>query len=242
MIHIHYQDDHILVAWKPAGLLVHPSQLAPDSITLMSLLRDQLGEYVFPVHRLDRQTSGFVLFGRSAQAASELNQQFREHLIDKGYLALVRGHLKEKIYHVDYPVRAKRETQIHSAKSSFYELARCSKSWAIGRYAEARYTLVLAVPETGRRHQLRKHLVHLRHPIIGDRVYGDRHHNAFFRKETPWKRMMLSAVYLRFDSPDREQAVVLLHNRDDDFSNMLQSLFECDFTSQEQTIQRLMAE
>ena len=213
------------IVWKPPGLLIHPSNEAPDAYTLMHLVRNTLQQHVFPVHRLDRQTSGLVVFGLNSDAASQLNQQFRDKRVKKGYLALVRGFFTEELISLDRPVRPKREKKAYPAQTHFNLLCKSEKPWPVGSYEKARFSLVLAQPLSGRRHQIRKHLKHLKHPIIGDRMYGDGHYNKLIDAHFGWNRMMLTSVYLKLKSPFEDTTQEFYAICDEHFMELLEMFF-----------------
>ncbi len=185
---------------KPPGLLTTPSAMAPDRVTCMSLLRDQLGHRVYPVHRLDRATSGVLVFGRNPAAAGEWAAFFRDRRVCKTYLALVRGWVEPE-GEIDYPIEGARDGVRVPALTRYARLGTVEVAVPVGRYPTARYSLVRACPVTGRRHQIRRHFKHLRHPLVVDPEYGDVHHNRFFR-ERYGRRLMLHAWTLEF--PDRQ--------------------------------------
>ena len=206
-----HRDDSIVAINKPSGLLVHRSGLAADRVTCMTLLRDELGEWVYPVHRLDRGASGVLLFALNSDAAALLSAQFADRSTIKNYLAVVRGWAPPEAV-VDYPLDD--DERLGSprveARTSLRRLATVELEHAVGRYTTARYSLVDASPHTGRRHQIRRHLAHLRHPIIGDSVHGDGHHNRFFRETLGIDRLLLHGRTLTFDHP-ATSATMTLH-------------------------------
>lgn len=177
---------------KPCGLLTVPSALAPDKQTCMSALRDQLGARVYPVHRLDRATSGVLLFARTSESARMIAEIFADRSVSKTYIAVVRGHLLEPGT-IDHPIAETKHARPTEAITQFTPLSQIELPIPVGRYATARYTLLSLTPLTGRNHQLRRHLAHLRHPIIGDTIYGDGRHTAMFRQQLGIHRLMLHA-------------------------------------------------
>ena len=197
-----YCDNALVAINKPSGLLVHRSGMASDRITCMTLLRDQLGRWVFPVHRLDRGASGVLLFALDAESASSLATRFAERTVGKTYLALVRGWAPEHAV-VDYPLDDDevRGSERVEARTTVTRLASAEIEAAVGRYPTSRYSLVAAEPHTGRRHQIRRHLAHLRHPIIGDAVHGDGRHNRFFRETYGVGRLLLHGLRLEIEHP-----------------------------------------
>lgn len=197
-----YNDADIIAINKPPGILVHRSRLSEDKVFVLQLLRDQIGQRLFPAHRLDRGTSGVLLFGKSSEAASALGIQLMDKAMDKKYLALVRGFVPEQDT-IDYPL-ADEETGkgMAPAVTHYRRLDQVCVEMAIGlRYPTARFSLVEIEPETGRRHQIRKHFAHLRHPIIGDPRHGDVKQNKYFREQFGIHRLLLHARQLSFRHP-----------------------------------------
>ncbi|MGH7790412.1 MAG: pseudouridine synthase [Candidatus Binatia bacterium] len=211
-----YRDDDLVAVHKPAGLLVHRSSIdTRASHFLLQTLRDQIGAAVHPVHRLDKATSGIVVFALHAQAASRLAEAFRDGAVAKTYVAVVRGWAPGAV-DVDHPLRdiadrrARRRTlDTREAFTAVRCLARAEFNSPVGRYATARYSLVTCRPRTGRRHQIRRHMKHLRHPIIGDVNYGDGAHNRFFREALGITRLLLAASVLRLPHPRTGETIEL---------------------------------
>ncbi len=196
-----YQDAHYVAIDKPPGLLVHRSRISQDRAFALQTLRDQLGRHVYPVHRLDRATSGVLLFALSAEAARRLVAEFERQAVDKEYLAVVRGWVEERGL-IDHPVADDEGSGIAQAARTRYGcLARVELPFAVDRYPTSRYSLVSASPETGRRQQIRKHFKHLSHPLIGDTTHGNGRHNRFFREEFGVRRLLLMAHRLTFRQP-----------------------------------------
>ncbi len=196
-----YRDEHCAAVHKPAGLLVHPTRLAAgETDSALSRVRRQLGQPVFPVHRLDRPTSGVLLFALSPEGARGLCQSFRDGAVTKVYRAVARGWVEPEGT-VDHPLATLRGTARRPARTIYRRLATAEVPEAVGRYPTARYSLVEARPHTGRTHQLRRHFAHLSHPILGDTVYGDGRHNRFFRQGFAVARLCLWAVGLTVPAP-----------------------------------------
>jgi len=195
-----YHDDDLVAIQKPSGWFVHQTDLDRYAKACMPVLRDQIGQWVYPVHRLDRGTSGVVLFALSSDIARELGVAFSSRTVKKRYLALVRGYLPQE-GHIDHAYRLPDSDKLVDAVTDFQCLGTVELPHAVGRYDTARYSLMQAMPLTGRQHQIRRHCAHLRHPIIGDVRYGDRHHNQFFRSHFSLDRLLLMAVELGFDHP-----------------------------------------
>lgn len=206
-----YRDEHLVVIDKPPGLLVHRSEIdRHETRFAIQLLRDQIGQRVWPAHRLDRGTSGVLLFGLSAEIAARLGAQFAAGSVDKRYWAVVRGHppAAGEIDHAlsrqrdDYEFRGERSSdEAQPALTRYRRLAEIELPEAVDRYPTSRYALLELEPVTGRRHQLRRHLKHLAHPIIGDATYGKGRHNRFFAERFGCRRLLLACVGMAFDHP-----------------------------------------
>lgn len=211
LLTILYQDEYLVAIDKPAGMLVHRSFLDKhETLFVLQTLRNQLGRHVFPVHRLDRPTSGVLVFALSADIARLLTEQQQQHRWQKMYLAVVRGHLKEAQL-LDYPLKeqldaiadkkARQDKIAQPAQTRIWPLAHTELPIAVGRYSTARFSLVALQPLTGRKHQLRRHLAHLRHPIIGDTSHGDAKQNRAFAGYMGISQLLLRAISLRFVHP-----------------------------------------
>ncbi|MDO4777374.1 MAG: pseudouridine synthase [Cardiobacteriaceae bacterium] len=204
---VRYRDADIVIADKPAGLLVHRSPVDRHAHEfLLQRLRDDVGARLYPVHRLDRPTSGIMVFACHPEAARFLAAQFESGAVQKTYLALVRGWPQSQ--RIDYPlqtldaVTAKKSGEHQEAQSRLRLIARYELPIAHARHPASRYALVALAPETGRRHQLRRHLKHVFHPIIGDTSYGDLKQNRAFAEWCGASRLWLHAASLSFVHPD----------------------------------------
>jgi tRNA pseudouridine65 synthase len=206
-----YRDEHIVVIDKPPGLLVHRSEIdRHETRFAIQILRDQIGQRVWPAHRLDRGTSGVLLFALNSSTASRLGQQFEKGSIDKRYWAIVRGFPAEH-GSIDHPLSRQRDAyefqgeassnEAQEALTRFRKLAEVELPVAVDRYPSSRYALLELEPVTGRRHQIRRHLKHISHPIIGDATYGKGRHNRFFAEQLGCQRLLLACVQLVFDHP-----------------------------------------
>lgn len=218
MLEILYQDEYLVAINKPAGMLVHRSWLDKhETVFAMQTLRDQIGQHVFPIHRLDRPTSGVLLFALDSETAKRMCEQFEQHLVKKVYLAVVRGWLNGE-GQIDYPLKVVQdkiadkfsgEKEAQTAITDYRCLAKAELDYQIGKHQTARFSLIELFPKTGRKHQLRRHLKHLFHPIIGDSKYGDLHQNRAFSSYTDCTRLMLHAQQLRFVHPYSLQEITL---------------------------------
>ena len=206
-----FLDEHLVAVAKPPGLLVHRSAVdRRETESALQLTRDRIGRRVYPVHRLDRPTSGVLLFALSPETAAVLAASFSNRHVTKRYLTVVRGVIPEEGV-VDYPLveepdrmtdrLARSGKGAQEAVTSFHRLATAELPFPSGRYPTSRYSLVEARPLTGRKHQIRRHCKHLHHPVIGDTTYGDGLHNRRFREEFACTRLLLHALSLTVPHP-----------------------------------------
>jgi len=206
-----YRDEDIVVIDKPPGLLVHRSEIdRHETRFAIQILRDQIGQRVWAAHRLDRGTSGVLLFGLSREIAAALGRQFAAGTVEKRYWAVVRGFPPVEGT-IDHPLSRPRDpylfrgeqssTEAQPALTHYRKLAEIELPVAVDRYPTSRYALLELEPLTGRRHQLRRHLKHIAHPIIGDATYGKGRHNRFFAEQFDCRRLLLACTELHFDHP-----------------------------------------
>lgn len=194
-----YEDEQFVAINKPPGILVHRTKISEDNTFVLQLLRKQLQQRLYPIHRLDRATSGVLVFGKSKAAAGILGEQIREKKVEKNYLAIVRGYVEAQAT-IDYPLAPEPHRAKQEAITHYQKIAQVEFPAAIGRYPTARYSFVHIQTETGRRHQIRKHFSHLRHPIIGDKRHGDLHHNKYFKESLHIPRLLLHAAHFSFSN------------------------------------------
>jgi tRNA pseudouridine65 synthase len=212
-IELLFVDPHLVVANKPSGLLVHRGW-ADDADVALFRVRDAIGQRVFPVHRLDRGTSGALLFARTAEAAATLGRAFEAGKVDKRYLALVRGTPPESGV-IDYPIPKTEDGPRVPARSRFRRIARS---------AVDRCSLVEVMPETGRLHQVRRHMSHLSHPLVGDVRHGSGEINRRYRAKYNLHRLALHAHFLAFDHPLTGARLEITAPLPEDFASALIAL------------------
>ena len=232
-IDIIYEDEFLVAINKEAGLLVHRSWLDKDETRFaMQLTRDAVGCHVFPVHRLDRPTSGVLLFAKSSAVARTLTEAFTEHNVTKQYLAVVRGYMPDHGT-VDYALSFKPDAIAdkfanldkppQEAVTHWQSLAQIELPFAVSKkHDTSRYSLVRLIPETGRKHQLRRHMRHLFHHIVGDTSHGDGRHNRFFRTQYDCARMLLHAQTLSLTHPVTGEPLLLKAGLDDQWMHIMQ--------------------
>ncbi|SMC69423.1 tRNA pseudouridine65 synthase [Desulfocicer vacuolatum DSM 3385] len=267
-LEIIYRDKELVVVNKPAGLLVHRSAMdRHETQFALQMTREQVGGRVFPVHRLDRPTSGLLVFALNRHGARELSRQFENKQVKKVYLAVVRGYLQgagtidhglENIKKGKIKTKVTCDTipplhgngfegattvqgQVSQGKEQKKDRTAlpCSKQAAItdyvnlatvelpvrvDKYPTSRYSLVALYPGTGRRHQLRRHMKHISHPIVGDTIYGKSRHNDFFKHTLHCKGLLLCAVNISFVHPVTGTKINLWARPDDRFQGVLDRL------------------
>lgn len=203
-----YQDDFLVAINKPAGLLVHRTKLARDAREFaLQLLRDQLGYHVFPIHRLDRKTSGVLLFAKHADFVHPFQLAMQEINTQKRYVAIVRGFFPEEMF-VDHPLINEKGKE-QDAITHFRLLQQIEIPLPFGKFETSRYSLIEALPKTGRMHQIRKHLNHIRYPIIGDRPHGCNKQNSLFLKEFSLTKMLLHAESITLMHPFSNEEMMI---------------------------------
>ena len=219
MLSILYRDNDLIAVNKPPGLLVHPSKMAYDATEFaLHQLRDQIGAWVFPTHRLDRKTSGVLLFALNKEIQVLINKAFQNGEVKKKYLAIVRGYTEDSGL-IDYALKNDRN-KVQEAQTAFRTLAKSEMDYPSGKHQTSRYSLVQLEPSTGRYHQLRKHMAHIFHPIIGDRPHGCNKQNRLFKERYKLKDMMLHASELTISHPVTKEKLVIKARATKDFERM----------------------
>jgi len=199
-LEIIFENDILIAINKPHGLLVHRTRIAADAEEFaLQLLRDQTGQRVYPAHRLDRKTSGVLLFAKTPEANSTIQRLFRERLVTKVYKAVVRGWIPQEGV-IDYAIGENGKTQ--AAQTTYQLIQKFELNIPSGKHLTSRYSLVTLTPHTGRYHQLRKHLAHIFHPIIGDRPHGCNKQNKIWKERFGMTKMLLHAEQIRFELPE----------------------------------------
>jgi tRNA pseudouridine65 synthase len=211
MLDIIFEDDYLVLIDKPAGLLVHRTRQAyGEEENALTQLRDQIGSWVSPVHRLDRATSGILLFAKNEEILPLLKTMFMERKIQKNYLAIVRGIPSEKEVLIDHPLRSERSNKLQEAQTKYKVIAEAEIPFnSTGRYPTSRYSLMEMDLLTGRTHQIRRHLAHVRHYIVGDKKHGDNKQNQFFEKQFSIHNLLLHSWKLSFIHPINKNLISL---------------------------------
>ena len=229
-----YQDEHLVAVNKPSGLLVHRSAIDRHATGIaMKIVRDQLGQWVYPLHRLDKSTSGALVFALDPDTARAMTRAFMEAQVSKGYLAIVRGFTAEG-GRIDHPLKDRGDKMTGREQNGdrlgkrsvtdYRRLATVELPQPVGRYATARYSLVAAAPLTGRTHQIRRHMKHLFHPVVGDTTYGDGRQNEFFRRKFNCRRLLLHAATIAFSHPWTGRRLSIQAPLDHEFCAVIEAL------------------
>ncbi len=229
-----YQDEYLVAVNKPSGLLVHRSDIARhETENAMKIVRNQLRQWVYPFHRLDRSTSGVLVFALDQETARRMTQLFIDNKISKDYLAVVRGYTREE-ERIDHPLKERRDKMTdqkadedkpgQQAVTAYRRLATVELPLPVGPYATARYSLLQVKPLTGRNHQIRRHMKHIFHPVVGDTTHGDGKQNDFFRKNFNCRRLLLHANTIEFIHPYTCGQVVIQAPLDNAFNTLLKAL------------------
>lgn len=212
---------------KPSGLLVHRSPIdRRETEFAVQILRDQIGQFVYPVHRLDKPTSGVLLFALDKESAKLIGEQFRSRESKKSYLAVVRGYIDESGV-IEHALSVKldkiadkdssNDKEAQEATTHYRRVATVEIPYAVGKYDKTRYSLVSLEPQTGRKHQLRRHMKHISHHILGDTKYGRGEHNKLIREEFNCHRMLLHASSLQIKHPYTNDTLIIKAPLDETF-------------------------
>lgn len=232
-LNILYRDDRLIAINKPSGLLVHRSLIDKHETRFaLQLLRNQIGQRVYPVHRLDKPTSGVLLFALDEDSARRMGEQFECNAVQKRYLAVVRGYTLEKET-IDYALReeqdrltdarARQDKPAQPAITNYQRLSTLEIPISDGRHPTSRYSLLDILPRTGRKHQIRRHMKHIFHPIIGDTTHGDGRHNRRFQQHFNCRRLLLAAQELRFTHPYTGEQILIRAPLDGDFQRVIEA-------------------
>jgi tRNA pseudouridine65 synthase len=216
MLEILYIDDYLAIVHKPAGWLVHRTPLDKgETRFVLQTLRDQIGQRVWPVHRLDKGTSGVLVFARNAEVARTLGQAFESgEGLHKTYYAMVRGWpvdeglIDHALKRMPDDMRSERE-EYQASQTRFTTLRRGELPLRHGAFSSIRWAEVQLQPLTGRRHQLRRHMKHIAHPIIGDATHGKGPLNRAIAEHLGAQRLWLHAMRLEMRHPVNASQLVI---------------------------------
>jgi len=232
VLEILYRDEWLVAINKPAGLLVHRSMIdRHETRFALQMTRNQIGQHVYPVHRLDKPTYGVLLFALDPDTARLMTEQFTARETTKRYLAVVRGHTAEE-ESINYPLKevldkksdrkSDPDKAAQQAITAYKRLATVELPYPVGRYETARYSLLKITPKTGRKHQIRRHMKHIFHPVVGDTTHGDGKHNQLFRGQFKCHRLLLAASSLSFKHPVSGKSVTIKAAIDETFNSIIE--------------------
>jgi len=200
-----YEDNDYVAIDKPPGHHVHPPENSrwkvPKELVCLYWVRDQLGHYVYPIHRLDAATGGLVLFGKNPEAARKIQELIQSKTISKNYVTVARGYTPD-FGIIETPLLSDSSDLMLPSLTQFTTLSKIELNHSVSKiHSTTRYSLLKTEPKTGRYHQIRRHLASLSHPIIGDIKHGDSRHNRFFREQLKVSGLLLHSFEISFVQP-----------------------------------------
>ena len=235
MLDVLYEDEHLIAVDKPAGMLVHPSWLDKQADQFaVSEAAKIAGQKLHTLHRLDRPTSGVLLFGKHPEVARRMQTQFMDQSIQKEYICIARGWTKnEGVF--DQPLKeqhdkiadkfADPDKPPQPAVTEYLKLGHTELAIPVSKYPKARYSLLLARPKTGRKHQIRRHFRKASHHLLGDTRFGDGRHNKFFIQNFDWRELCLRSVSMTFSHPMvSDQTLVIRSGLNSTWQQLLEQL------------------
>ncbi|WP_233897984.1 pseudouridine synthase [Tenacibaculum piscium] len=225
-----YEDAYILCVSKPNNIVVHHayhSRNVSDEDSLLQILFNQFGQKFYPIHRLDRKTSGIILLAKETKYVSKFQELFTNNEIQKTYYGIVRGHAPASKT-IDSPVKGRDSDVYKEAETHLKTVANIILDIPVKPYETSRYSLVKMKPTTGRLHQLRIHLNKISHPLIGDPKYGDKNHNIMFIDNFDCENLFLHAYSLEFSHPFSSEKLLIKANFPKDWTTVFKR-FEWDF-------------
>lgn len=212
-----YEDEQLMAVDKPRDIHVHPTKLSRGEDSVKSILEEELGYTLFPAHRLDRPVGGVLLIAKDSETASKLGLAIRTRdAMDKRYLCIVRGWI-EGSGTIDRPMRQAPGKPEREAATRWQTLATTEAEWSDGIFPGSRYSLVECILETGRYHQIRRHLARVSHPVLGDILHGDNPRNRIWKEKTGLDGLMLRAHRLSFLHPASGMRISLTAPKDQRF-------------------------
>lgn len=226
-LEIIYQDSYCLLVTKPNNVLVHHAHHSRNKIdekSLVQLIEDQLGSRYFPIHRLDRKTSGIILLASKKEYVSTFQALFTNKEIKKVYYGVVRGYSQENRI-IDSPVKGRDALVYKEAETHLKRLDKIELNIPVKPYDSSRYSLVELTPTTGRMHQLRIHMNKLSTPLINDPKYGDKNHDTMYGEQFGWTNLFLHAGSLAFTHPFSNQELVLKSSFPNDWIQLFEKFY-----------------
>ena len=219
-----YQDNYCLLVTKPNNVLVHHahhSRNKIDEVSLIQLIENQFGKRYYPIHRLDRKTSGIILLASKREYVASFQALFTTNEIQKIYFGVVRGFSQEHLI-INSPVKGRDALVYKDAETQLKLLDKITLNIPVKPYDSSRYSLVELKPTTGRMHQLRIHMNKVSTPLINDAKYGDKNHDLMYAKQFGWKNLFLHAGSLEFIHPFTNQKLILKSSFSEDWIKLFQ--------------------
>ncbi|MDB4851139.1 pseudouridine synthase [Flavobacteriaceae bacterium] len=226
-LEIIFKDSYCLLVTKPNNVLVHHAHHSRNKIdekSLVQLIEDQLGSRYFPIHRLDRKTSGIILLASKKEYVSTFQALFTNKEIKKVYYGVVRGYSQENRI-IDSPVKGRDALVYKEAETHLKRLDKIELNIPVKPYDSSRYSLVELTPTTGRMHQLRIHMNKLSTPLINDAKYGDKNHDTMYREQFGWTNLFLHAGSLAFTHPFSNQELILKSSFPNDWIQLFEKFY-----------------
>ena len=226
-LEIVYEDNDVLVVNKPAGMVVHPAPGNPNG-TLVNAIMYHCGDNLSSingvirpgiVHRIDKDTSGLLMVAKNDKTHAGLSQQLKDHSLTRRYMAIVYNNIKEAEGTVDAPIGRDPANRLRNAVVYQNSREAVTHYHVLERFGD--FTLIEAVLETGRTHQIRVHMTHIKHPLLGDELYGPQKKNKLGAS-----RQMLHAGVLGFVHPGTGEYIEFQVDPPEDFQKVLTKLRE----------------
>jgi len=223
-LEIIYQDNYCLLVTKPNNVLVHHAHHSRNKIeeeSLIQLIENQFGKRYYPIHRLDRKTSGIILLASKREYVASFQALFTNNEIQKIYYGVVRGFSEDNKV-INSPVKGRDALVYREAETQLNCLDKIELNIPVKPYDSSRYSLVELKPKTGRMHQLRIHMNKVSTPLINDAKYGDKNHDLMYAKQFGWKNLFLHAGSLEFIHPFTNKKLILKSSFSEDWVQLFQ--------------------
>ena len=223
-LEIIYQDNYCLLVTKPNNVLVHHAHHSRNKIeeeSLIQLIENQFGKRYYPIHRLDRKTSGIILLASKREYVASFQALFTNNEIQKIYYGVVRGFSEDNKI-INSPVKGRDALVYREAETHLNCLDKIELNIPVKPYDSSRYSLVELKPKTGRMHQLRIHMNKVSTPLINDAKYGDKNHDLMYAKQFGWKNLFLHAGSLEFIHPFTNKKLILKSSFSEDWVQLFQ--------------------
>lgn len=209
-----------IIVHKPAGFVVYADTKEDQKVSCQVFLEKQISQKVIPIHRIDKPTCGVLIYALNQQKAAQLGEMFKKKTVEKKYLAFCHGEFPEKA-RVDFPLKKHKQKITENAVTNIENIQTIEME---AKGEQRKYSLVQATPQTGRYHQIRRHLKMMKCPIVGDPTYGNSWNNDYFKDKFNINRTLLSAISISFVDPENKEKIFVETKPDQDFLNLLNKL------------------